>query len=269
MPSILLADANPTNRKIVELSFAEEAVEVISFSDGLKARDFLSDNVIDVVLADVALPAIDGYELCRLVKANPSLQHVPVILMAGRFQMVDLERAEEAGYHSQITKPVEPASLVDLVKDLLSGAGTASDGSSPPASEAGVQESTHVKSESAMIFQIPVGDQPQRLVFSLKANQCRPSAQRVRREAAPLEAGEAEPSHEEAAVPEPEHLQEAQEASRQASLESSGEDASGEGDSASENEPRGDDQVDRVVARLAGKLPDIVRAILEEERHER
>ncbi|HSR50737.1 MAG TPA: response regulator [Acidobacteriota bacterium] len=267
MPAVLLADANPTNRRIVELSFDDEPIDVISFSDGLKARDYLTDKEVDVVLADVALPSMDGYELCRFVKQRPGLQQVPVVLMAGRFQMVDLERAEEAGYHSQITKPVEPASLVDLVKDLLSKAETAAaSAASPTASGGEAQSGASTKPESAMLFHVTLHSQPQNRVFTLKSGQCRPSAEMLRRETpAPATEPAPPPSPEIPAQPEPpeeESLEATQDAPPVAAepQEQSSQDVSAQAAEGSRND------VDRVVDKLAGKLPDLVRAILEEER---
>ncbi len=122
MGTVLLADDSQTIRKVIELSFAGENIRIESFLDGQSAYDFLAENLVDVVLADVTMPGLDGYALCERIKSTPALKHIPVVLLAGTLEPFDAERAQTVGYHSSLTKPFETSELVRLVKQLLRSA---------------------------------------------------------------------------------------------------------------------------------------------------
>jgi CheY-like chemotaxis protein len=119
MPHVVLADDSSTIRKVVELSFAGESCELHCFPSGEAALDYLRTRPVDVLLADVSLPGVDGYELCRELKANPKTGHVPVVLLAGTFEPFDIRRAESVGYHSYLTKPFATSQLLALVSELI------------------------------------------------------------------------------------------------------------------------------------------------------
>lgn len=168
MPHLLLADDSATIQKVVELTFADESVEVHAFSDGASALEYIRANPVDVLLADVSLPFLDGYELCREIKQSPDTSDIPVVLLAGTFEPFDIERAERAGYHSHLTKPFETSRLVELVKELLEA--PPSTVHTEPAPAAGMRK------VEGLLFHIPVEEgNGKGAVFSLKAEQCRPS----------------------------------------------------------------------------------------------
>ncbi len=121
MVRLVLADDNLTIQKVVELSFAEDDIEVHSFAEGESVLEYLRNQPTDVLLADVSVPLIDGYDLCRKVKRNPNTAHIAVVLLAGTFDPFDTKRAERAGCDGSLIKPFETSELVDLVKRLLGG----------------------------------------------------------------------------------------------------------------------------------------------------
>lgn len=123
MPHVVLADDSPTIRKVVELSFAGEDCQLRCFSDGETTLDYVRTGPVDVLLADVSLPGVDGYELCRELKANPDTRHVPVVLLAGTFEPFDIRRAERVGYHSYLTKPFATSQLLAMVSELIKRSG--------------------------------------------------------------------------------------------------------------------------------------------------
>lgn len=168
MPHLVLADDSATIQKVVELTFADESVEVHAFSDGASALEHIRAHPVDIVLADVSLPFLDGYDLCQEIKQSPDTSYIPVVLLAGTFEPFDLERAERVGYHSHLTKPFETLRLVDLVKELLGAARPKVHTESAPAAEKRTVE--------GLLFHIPVEDgNGKGAVFSLKPQQCRPS----------------------------------------------------------------------------------------------
>ncbi len=94
---LLLADDSVTIRHVVEATFAGEAIEVVTVSDGAAAIARLEAEPPDVVLADIGMPGQDGYAVALHVRRTPALAHIPVILLTGAFDPVDYARAREAG----------------------------------------------------------------------------------------------------------------------------------------------------------------------------
>jgi CheY-like chemotaxis protein len=120
--TLLLADDSVTIQKVVGISLASEDIQLVSVDNGTAAVAKAKEIVPDIVLADVVMPGLNGYEVCRQIKAEPKLQHVPVLLLTGTFEAFDEERASEAGSDGHITKPFEAQALVDLVHAKLAAA---------------------------------------------------------------------------------------------------------------------------------------------------
>ena len=122
MPTrVLVADDSQTIRKIVQICLDEAGIEVIEAACGEEAQSLLLSDPPDLVLADVAMPGPDGYELCERLKAGEFGRSVPVILMADPFAPFDTQRAIAAGADGQITKPFEATSLLSMVGEQLGG----------------------------------------------------------------------------------------------------------------------------------------------------
>jgi CheY-like chemotaxis protein len=117
--SLLLADGSVTIQRVMELTFAHEDIRVTAVSDGRKAIQHLDSQPVDVVLADVDLPEVDGYSLAAHMRRVPRLKGVPVLLLAGAFEPVDQAKAREVGSDGVITKPFEPQVVVTRVKELI------------------------------------------------------------------------------------------------------------------------------------------------------
>ena len=123
---ILLADDSITIQKVIELTFSDEDFEVVTVGNGRLAVDRVSEVRPDVVLCDIIMPEKDGYEVCDYIKKNPSLSHIPVLLLTGAFEPFDQERANRVGCDGFLAKPFEPQTLIAKVKDLLAKAGSKS-----------------------------------------------------------------------------------------------------------------------------------------------
>ena len=117
--TLLLADDSVTIQRVIELTFANEDVRVVSVGDGRRAVEWFDAEVPDVILADVNVPEVDGYALAEFVKQSPRLRHVPVLLLAGAFEPIDQERVRLAGADGVLVKPFEPQQLVSRVRQLL------------------------------------------------------------------------------------------------------------------------------------------------------
>lgn len=122
-PKLLLADDSITIQKVVSLTFSDEGMEVITVGDGDEAMRRLEESAPpDIVLADVLMPGLSGYEVCRRVKSDSRLRHIPVVLLVGAFELLNEAEARRAGADEILTKPFQSIrDLVSKVGSLLGG----------------------------------------------------------------------------------------------------------------------------------------------------
>ncbi|MDT5293650.1 MAG: hypothetical protein QOJ76_530 [Acidobacteriota bacterium] len=120
---LLLADDSPTIQKVISLTFGDEGFEVVAVSDGAQALRALEDGPPpDIVFADVVMPGPDGYELCRRIKRDERLRHIPVVLLVGTFEPFNEAEARRVGADTVLTKPFQSIrDLVSKVGSLLGG----------------------------------------------------------------------------------------------------------------------------------------------------
>ena len=119
---LLLADDSITIQKVVNLTFADEGVSVVCVNNGREAIERLEEFAPDIVLADVFMPQMSGYEVCKYIKQNEKLKHIPVMLLVGSFEPFDEAEARRVGADDTLTKPFESIRrLIDKVGMLLSG----------------------------------------------------------------------------------------------------------------------------------------------------
>ncbi|MEJ2683084.1 MAG: response regulator [Candidatus Sulfobium sp.] len=116
---LLLADDSITIQKVVELVLAEEDFEIKSVSNGEDALEAVDTFSPDIMLADVDMPKMNGYQLCEKIKQDPRTSHVPVILLAGAFEPIDDELAEKVGADDSIIKPFESQELISKLNAVL------------------------------------------------------------------------------------------------------------------------------------------------------
>ena len=117
---LLLADDSATIQKVIDLTFADEGVRVVTFGNGQDAIDQLLEVQPDIVLADVFMPARNGYEVCEYVKTNEKLKHIPVVLLVGSFEPFDEAEARRVGADDILTKPFQSIRrLIDRVGALV------------------------------------------------------------------------------------------------------------------------------------------------------
>jgi class 3 adenylate cyclase len=118
-PRVLIVDDNPANLEIMEARLARQGYEVITATDGETALITARARTPDLVLLDVMMPGKDGIEVCRELKADPSLPFVPVILVTAKSDPDDIVAGLDAGGDEYITKPVDHAALVARVRSIL------------------------------------------------------------------------------------------------------------------------------------------------------
>lgn len=118
---LLLADDSIAIQKVIDLTFTDEGMEVATVGDGQDALEKLNQFKPDVVLADVFMPGVDGYELCKFIKQSERFAGVPVMLLIGTFEPFDEAEAKLAGADDVVTKPFQSIrQLVSRVGSLLS-----------------------------------------------------------------------------------------------------------------------------------------------------
>jgi two-component system cell cycle response regulator len=115
---ILVVDDILANVKLLEARLSAEYFDVVTASSGAAALEICERERVDVVLLDVMMPGMDGFEACRRIKASPRTQHVPVIMVTALDQPSDKVQGLDAGADDFLTKPVDDIALITRVKNL-------------------------------------------------------------------------------------------------------------------------------------------------------
>ncbi len=146
MKKILLADDSLTIQKVVELTFMDEdyEVETLGSGDALLAR--LGEGRPDVLIADIHMPGLSGYELCRRAKNDhPGL---PVLLLVGTFETLDEEELRRSGADGHLKKPFDSQELLQMVDDLVAGQ-VGQDAATPVDPVVGYEATAHATESAA------------------------------------------------------------------------------------------------------------------------
>jgi len=117
---LLLVDDSVTIQRVVQLTFVDEDVEVVTVGDGSQVFDAICVEMPDIVLVDVDMPHKNGYEVTSFVKSEPT-RDIPVILLTGAFNPVNEGQAKKAGCDGVLVKPFEPKQVIEKVRELLHG----------------------------------------------------------------------------------------------------------------------------------------------------
>lgn len=116
---ILVVDDIPANVKLLEVRLLAEYFDVLTASSGAEAIETCENGKVDVVLLDVMMPEMDGFEVCRRLKSDPATAHIPVVMITALDQVADRVRGLEAGADDFLTKPVNDLQLMTRVKSLV------------------------------------------------------------------------------------------------------------------------------------------------------
>ena len=115
---VLVVDDILANVKLLEARLSAEYFDVLTANSGLAALEIVARERVDVVLLDVMMPGMDGFEVCRRIKQNPKLSHVPVIMVTALDQPADKVQGLQSGADDFLTKPVDDVALITRVKNL-------------------------------------------------------------------------------------------------------------------------------------------------------
>jgi len=116
---LLLVEDSLTTQKVVHMAFETEDIEIITANDAPTALHQLQALLPDVVVADAALPEIDGFQLCHRIRETAALRHIPVVLLTSNFAAYDSVKGERVGVTSYLSKPFEMEALRQLIQQLL------------------------------------------------------------------------------------------------------------------------------------------------------
>nr|AID69681.1 response regulator PleD [uncultured organism] len=116
---ILVVDDIPANVKLLEARLLAEYFEVLTAEDGLTALSICDQTHVDLILLDIMMPGIDGFEVCTRLKSNPRTAHIPVVMVTALDQPADRVRGLKAGADDFLTKPVNDLQLMTRVKSLI------------------------------------------------------------------------------------------------------------------------------------------------------
>ena len=117
--TILVVDDDEIMRNALKRILESEGYRAVLAEDGMELSKVLETMRLDLVLLDVNLPWVDGYELCKLIKGHQSLKHVPLVLVSGRKSKEDIEHGFDAGADDYVTKPFDIAFMTGVINRLL------------------------------------------------------------------------------------------------------------------------------------------------------
>jgi two-component system, OmpR family, alkaline phosphatase synthesis response regulator PhoP len=117
---VLVVDDEVNITQILEFSIGAEGFEVITAQNGEEAIEKARREQPDLIILDVMMPKIDGYEACRILKANPLTKNIPVVLLTAKGRDIDKRLGIEVGATDYIVKPFSPNRLVERINQLLS-----------------------------------------------------------------------------------------------------------------------------------------------------
>ena len=118
-PMILVVDDNPHNLELILAYLEDLDCRTVAAEGGLEALEVVRNDPPDLVLLDVMMPKISGFEVCRKLKSNPQTADIPVIMVTALNEMGDIERAIQSGTDDFLSKPVNKWELITRVKTML------------------------------------------------------------------------------------------------------------------------------------------------------
>ena len=113
-----MVDDSAVVRNLISVNLELEGFEVVPAVDGQSALDLVPEVRPDVITLDVVMPRLSGFEVVERLRADRDTAGIPIVVVTGRAQAVDVARAEELGVDAYLTKPFEPAELVEVVGRL-------------------------------------------------------------------------------------------------------------------------------------------------------
>jgi DNA-binding response OmpR family regulator len=116
---VLIADDEPHILELVKISLEPDQYEVLQASDGEQALRLALQNVPDLILLDVQMPKMDGYQVCSALRSNGKTRSIPIYILSGKDKPADKEKGRASGATAYLTKPFSPTKLLAFVRESL------------------------------------------------------------------------------------------------------------------------------------------------------
>jgi twitching motility two-component system response regulator PilH len=119
MSKVLVVEDSPPQREMISSLLKDNGMNVTSASDGIEALEQIQQDRPDIVVLDIVMPRMNGYELCRRLKDNPTTKELPIVMCSTKGEEFDRYWGMRQGANAYIAKPFQPQELVGTVKKLL------------------------------------------------------------------------------------------------------------------------------------------------------
>jgi CheY-like chemotaxis protein len=118
-PTVLIVDDNEQNLELLSAYLEDLDCNTIPAKDGLDALEIVKKTIPDLILLDVMMPKMSGFEVCRRIKSNPATAVIPIIMVTALSEIGDIERAIDSGTDDFLSKPINKLELLTRVKTML------------------------------------------------------------------------------------------------------------------------------------------------------
>ena len=117
--TILIVEDDPVASELIAYALNVEGYDTLVALNGEQGMSHARNHKPDLVVLDVMLPGMDGFEICRRLKAEPETAHMPILILSAKAQVTDVKTGQEMGAEIYLTKPLDPSNLVEQVQFLL------------------------------------------------------------------------------------------------------------------------------------------------------
>lgn len=117
---ILVADDDPVILRLIQVNLELEGYQVLTANNGQEAVDMATAELPDLVILDIMMPRLDGYQACEQLKSAEATKQIPVIFLSAKAQQGDIEKGKSYGVVDYLTKPFDPSDLLDVVERYIS-----------------------------------------------------------------------------------------------------------------------------------------------------
>ena len=119
MTLVLVAEDDPVTRELIAYKLGVEGYDVVGAGDGESALAAARERAPDIAILDAQMPGISGFEACRILRADPAIPQMPVIMLSGGVHQADVSAGFAAGADDYLTKPFSPRELVSRIQTVL------------------------------------------------------------------------------------------------------------------------------------------------------
>lgn len=116
---ILIVEDEESLLKLESILLSTRGYQVTGVKDGVTALQEIENNRPDLILLDIMMPGIDGFEVCRRIKENPSTAGIPVVMLTAKKSTADQNRGAEVGAEAYVTKPFKSGKIIEVIESLI------------------------------------------------------------------------------------------------------------------------------------------------------